>query len=496
MQKDHSELTYDREDDTAMKLTESWIVALAPNSAAVLNGRKLSQKGNFSQLNKTQDETLFWGDCAGSGKNPYHTSIDFSNETAPTCRCSCPSRQFPCKHAIGLMFEIMAEKSFSIQDVPEDIASKRAKQAARAEKKVAPNTPSEKPKKTNQATKAKKIQKQLEGIEKAEQMVSDLLSLGLGTLTGASAKSYETLAKDLGSYYLTGAQTEFVRLAREIKVIQKNPDPSSYHEAIRILIRLNALLQKSRSFLQDKLDRKDYAAEDNLLYEALGGIWKLEELEEIGSYQENAQLVQLSFDVLFDEAKKEYVDRGYWMELQGGKIYQTLNYRPVKALKYIKADDTCFDVVKTPKLFCYPGTGNQRVRWDSFELEPIQNDILKTAAKFAQADFSLAVKEVKNEIKNTLSEKYLGVTLAFHKLGKIGDELALQSQDGQCIILRDRAGDGPSHSSTLKLEWLPNEQWKENQVIFGLLYYDPADARICLHPYSLITDDQIVRLQY
>lgn len=480
-----------------MKITEEWIIAQAPNSASVQNGKKLSQKGSFSERKKTEDETLFWADCAGSGKNPYHTSIDFSGDDTPTCRCSCPSRQFPCKHAIGLMFEIMEGKSFSVADIPEDIAGKREKKAARAAKKEeAPKEQAEKPKKTNNAAKAKKIQKQLEGIEKAEQMLSDLLLHGLGTLTGASVKNYEKLAKDLGSYYLTGAQTAFSRLAYEIAQIQKHPEQSDYSEAIRILIRLNALLQKSRVFLQEKLDNKNYDVEDNLLYEALGGIWKLDELEKIGSYQENAELVELSFDVIYDEAKKEYVDRGYWMELQSGKIYQTLNYRPLKALKHIKVEDTCFDMVKTPKLFCYPGTGNQRVRWDSFEMEPVSEEAIQKVFDHAQKDLSLAIKEVKNEIKNTLSEKYFAASLTFSQIGMIGDELVLKGQDGQCIALRNRAADGESHHSIAKLKNLPSKAWRENQVMLGLLFYDPTDARICMHPYSLITKDQIIRLQY
>ena len=103
-----------------------------------------------------------------------------------------------------------------------------------------------KPKKTSNAAKVKKINKQLEGISKAEQMVSDLLSHGLGTLHGTSVKTYEALAKDLGSCYLTGAQTEFIRLANEVQKIQKSPDAANYDEALRILIRLSAMLQMRR----------------------------------------------------------------------------------------------------------------------------------------------------------------------------------------------------------------------------------------------------------
>ena len=46
-----------------MKLTEDWITAQAPGASAVQNGRKLSQKGSFSRLGRTEDN-LFFGQTA------------------------------------------------------------------------------------------------------------------------------------------------------------------------------------------------------------------------------------------------------------------------------------------------------------------------------------------------------------------------------------------------------------------------------------------------
>ncbi len=41
-----------------------------------------------------------WGLAKGSGSKPYQTCIDLDE---PAYRCSCPSRKFPCKHALGLL---------------------------------------------------------------------------------------------------------------------------------------------------------------------------------------------------------------------------------------------------------------------------------------------------------------------------------------------------------------------------------------------------------
>jgi len=479
-----------------MKLTEQSILMQAPNSAAAENGRKLSKKGSFSNHRKTADSTLYWAECAGSGKNPYQTSIDFSSpDGAPTCRCSCPSRQFPCKHALGLMFELLAEKEFEVAEIPAALAEKRAKQAARAAKKEAEETQPLKPKKTNTAAQKKKIQHQLEGLDQAERMVNDLLCAGVSTLSGSSAQAFEKLAKDLGNYYLTGPQAAFSRIALTVRQIQAHPEQASglYAEALRILISLHATIKKSRDFLNGKLESGDYSAEDSILYEALGGIWRLEELRAIGSCRENARLVQLSFDVSLDEAKREYVERGFWLDLERGDLVRTLNYRPIKALKYVKAEDSCFELVEVPMLYEYPGETAPRVRWESCATRPLHNSEHRAIPASAKEDIPAVVKRAKNQMKNTLLPKYIPALLPVGRIGAVGNDLVLEDPAGNRILLRNRREDGETHAST---DRLLSVSLPEGSALFGLVFYDGSDRRICLHPYSAATPEQIVRLQY
>src|SRR4051794_18062633 len=70
----------------------------APDAAALAAARKLAAPGPWSETGST--ETLVWGKCQGSGKTPYQVSIDL---TGPAYRCTCPSRKFPCKHALALL---------------------------------------------------------------------------------------------------------------------------------------------------------------------------------------------------------------------------------------------------------------------------------------------------------------------------------------------------------------------------------------------------------
>lgn len=481
-----------------MKITEQYILLLAPNAAAASNGRNLSRKGSFANHGRNEESNVYWADCAGSGKNPYRTSIDFSiSESAPTCRCSCPSRQFPCKHALGLMYEIMAEKPFTVGELPVDLAEKKAKQEARAAKMEEKEAQPAKTKKANTSAQKKKIAKQLEGLDQAERLVDELLTSGIGTLSGTSAQSFEKVARDLGNYYLTGPQNAFTRIALEVRKIQQNPEQASEHyaEALRILISLHATIKKSRVFLNSKLEAGNYSAEDSVLYEALGGVWRLEDLRAIGAYRENVRLIQLSFDVSYDEGKKEYVERGFWLDLDQGSIGQTLNFRPVKALKYVKADDSCFDVLEIPVLYEYPGDLNKRIRWDGCGTRSETSEEMQKLPMLAVSGIAEAVKAAKGQMKNTLLPKFIPSLIPIGQIGIVGDATVLEDPAGNRIVLRDRREDGVDHASVHRLEALPMEL-PAGSAIFGLVFYDAADHRICLHPYSIVTPDRMIRLQY
>ena len=477
-----------------MELTEQFILLQAPNAAAAANGRKLSSGGKFSNLRRTESGDLFWGECAGSGKTPYRVSIDWTDPNAPVSRCSCPSRQFPCKHALGLMFEQLAQKSFETAEVPQDIAEKRAKQAVRTAKKEAAPA---KPKKPNAAAQSKRLKKQLEGLDMAEKMAGDLLSAGIGTLGGASAQTYEKLAKDLGNYYLAGPQTAFSRIALAVRTIQKAPEQAqtAYAEALRVLIFLHSTIKKARTFIQEQLDAGQFSAGDSMLFEALGGVWKLEDLHAAGAYRENVRLVQLSFDVSFDEAKKEFSERGWWMDIATGQIDQTLNLRPAKALKYVKAEDSRFELLEIPTLYTYPGEGTRRIRWESAASRPLTPEEQASLPRLAQPDAAAAVKLAKGQFKNTLLPKFFPTLIPIGRVGTIGTSFVLEDPKGGRLVLRDRKEDGADHDSAERLAMLP-EKIPAGSSLFGLLFYDEATKSICLHPYSLVTPEHIVRLQY
>ena len=78
--------------------TERQVLQAAPDQSSVAAARRLARPGPWSGTGST--ETLVWGRCQGSGKDPYQVSVDL---TGPAYRCSCPSRKHPCKHALALL---------------------------------------------------------------------------------------------------------------------------------------------------------------------------------------------------------------------------------------------------------------------------------------------------------------------------------------------------------------------------------------------------------
>lgn len=99
--------------------THEQVTKLAPDATSLAAARRLAAPGPWSQTGTS--ETLLWGKCQGSGKAPYQVSVDL---TGPAFRCSCPSRKFPCKHALALML-LWVDGHGTIPDVgdPADFAA-------------------------------------------------------------------------------------------------------------------------------------------------------------------------------------------------------------------------------------------------------------------------------------------------------------------------------------------------------------------------------------
>ncbi|MDF2936189.1 MAG: hypothetical protein K0Q90_1562, partial [Paenibacillaceae bacterium] len=353
-----------------IEVTAAYADSLAPNSATIKNAQGLVQKKKFVGLSKSDTGDLLFGECQGSGSSNYSTSADFAQPEKPVFRCTCPSRQFPCKHSLGLLYAYINGQSFTEAAVPEDLASKREKAEKRAEKKEqeAANPTPPKPKKVNKAALLKKISAQLEGLERLDKLILNIIGGGLGTVDQKTLTLIQGQVKELGNYYLSGAQNELRRLA----LLLQDGNRSGYEYAIEQLASMHALIKKGRTYLQARADSNGEAQPDTEteLEEWLGHAWQLSELKELGLFREKAELMQLAFAGWDDEGRQEYVDTGFWLELSTSNIHRTVQYRPYKAARHIREDDSFMEVVKAKELYVYPGGLNRRVRFEEWTSRP------------------------------------------------------------------------------------------------------------------------------
>ncbi len=480
-----------------MKITSKDIELIAPNADAAKNGRDLFNKKKLDKLSQSPDGTLIFGECAGSGKNPYYCSADYIDESSPVFRCSCPSRQIPCKHVLGLLYAYAGDADFKQADIPEDILSKRSKIEQRQTKKEQEKADIKtKAEQAPQNTKAKlsalvkKTEAQLEGITLAGKLIRNIVQTGLSSLDASNRKMINEQIKQLGNYYIPGIQTAFNDLILELENV-KNSD---YTQTIDQLNYISALIKKSQEYLTIRKENPETPIEiQSAIEEQIGHAWKLTELMQQGSWEEDAELAQLAFYNYDDAARREYVDEGYWINLKTGKIFKTKNYRPYKAKNYIKEENSFFDVIRTKELLIYPGDINPRIRWDDASVRDIQRDDIEKINAFAAGNYADLVKSVKSTIKNPLADKHPVSLIRLHKAYQTENAIVAEDESGNRLTLNNISYFTVPTENILEA-LLPKDAkgicltvMFENNIQSGLL---TAQA------LSLIHKDKILRLVY
>ncbi|MFI8262730.1 SWIM zinc finger family protein [Streptomyces sp. NPDC085665] len=119
--------------EQGVRRTAEQVLALAPDDASRTAGAKLGRAGPWSQTGGSASG-LLWGLCEGSGSTPYRTAVEVEG---PAYTCSCPSRKFPCKHALGLLLLWSAEGFGEPAEAPDWAAAWSAGQAAKAARPAA-----------------------------------------------------------------------------------------------------------------------------------------------------------------------------------------------------------------------------------------------------------------------------------------------------------------------------------------------------------------------
>jgi len=84
-----------------MQISLDTIQDLAPDQASLKAAKKLLPGGKWPLSGQATAANSIWGQCQGSGSNPYMTMADVVDHGY---KCTCPSRKFPCKHVLALLW--------------------------------------------------------------------------------------------------------------------------------------------------------------------------------------------------------------------------------------------------------------------------------------------------------------------------------------------------------------------------------------------------------
>jgi hypothetical protein len=266
-----------------------------------------------------------------------------------------------------------------------------------------------------------------------------------------------------------------------------------FSEALDQLSRLHSLVKQGRAYLQRRLEDPDLKPETETSIAAwLGHAWQLVELKAAGLVQNDVELLQLAFNSHDDVARQEFVDTGVWMNLNSGRIQITQNFRPYKAAKYIKSDDSFFQIAQVKELCVYPGDVNPRIRWDGMVPRPIDAPDLQRARERARGDFAAVVKEVKTNLKGPLADKTPIHALQFRRIGQVEGAPVVEDAKGERLAMTD-TGMTEEPASCHLLQLLPPEL-HENQVLVVRFRHDLDRRKLQVKPLSVVTKASVVRL--
>ena len=208
--------------------------------------------------------------------------------------------------------------------------------------------------------------------------------------------------------------------------------------------------------------------------------------------QNDVELIQLAFNSHDDIARQEFVDTGVWMTLNTGRIQVTQNFRPYHAAKFIKSDDSFFQIAQIKELCVYPGDVNPRIRWDGMLPRNVEPRDLARVREHAKPDFATVVKEVKNNLKAPLADKQPIYALQFKRIGQVDGVPVVEDAKGERLTMTD-TGMREEPPSTHLLQ-LSAPELHDNQILVARFRHDLDRRKLQIKPLSIVTASSVVRL--
>jgi hypothetical protein len=244
-----------------MALSLENVEALAPDQSSLDSARKLLKASSWPAM-ASNGAGLIWGECQGSGSTPYRVVVA---ETDLGYKCTCPSRKFPCKHSLALIWlRADGKLTFPAAPVPawvSDWLSRRrgpsgapssTEDTPKASIQIAVSAVTETkpdPKAEARAAAARERNRQerealiLAGLEDLDLWISDQLDRGLAGFAGHSAEACRLIAKRMVDAKASGLATRLESLPARIFSLPEAVRPTA---VIRELGQIHLLAEAYR----------------------------------------------------------------------------------------------------------------------------------------------------------------------------------------------------------------------------------------------------------
>ena len=230
------------------------VESLAPDQASLDAARKLLKPATWPSL-AADGAGLVWGECQGSGSTPYRVVV---SEFDAGYKCTCPSRKFPCKHSLALMWLRAAGKAaFAAGTAPEwvkDWQSRRRGPGAEAADPEKPKAsihaaetaePAADPvaeAKAQARAAAARERNRLEreasiqgGLEELDVWISDQLERGLAGFAAHAAQSCRMMAQRLVDAKASGLASRLESLPGRLFTLPEPVRPAAAVQELGVL---------------------------------------------------------------------------------------------------------------------------------------------------------------------------------------------------------------------------------------------------------------------
>lgn len=431
------------------RLTEKDVKALC-QAADYGNGQRYFQQGQVADT--WQTDTSLHASVTGSGKRPYQVSVtDEAGTLVPRCTCPAHRRRPFCKHVAAVLVAWAQEPG---RFVP-----------GHAERPVAPATP----RRRTARSRVDRRKVQLEGLAKVEDLLVELTSHGLLSLTEAQVARVNDLAHTVESHKLRRLARLVGLLGLALETARSNREQFDEASYVEILSDAWLTAQATRRALEDP------QADPTTLEDLVGKTWRGKDLER----REGVRLLELAYETV--ELDTGFtIDTSFLLSLDDGALYTEKQIVPTRLKKQERKPSYSGRLEGTIGL--YPGLEPRRVKLVDVAPEAPLVDVDWQQA-LAHADRAVATlfERFKTSTANPLAPPEAYAFLAPARVFVDGPSVHLVDEAGQAISLLE----GWRVLGTLTRQPVA--------AVFGRLAL--ADGELCLEPLSFLTGPPEARLQ-